>query len=160
MGSVRQINVKPERPGEHWLPKMPVPMVELGPSGPRGDFNRYRHEELHDEADSAVLLVAHETLEEVRQEGWPVHAGDLGENFTTEGIPNAEFRPGRTVEIGPALLQVSRACDPCTNLYLLPYVGERLGPKFVKAMVGRRGWYASVVRPGTVRVGDPVTLGP
>ena len=51
---------------------------------------------------------------------------------------------------------VSRACDPCTNLYLLPYVGKSKGPQFLKVMLGRRGWYARVLEEGSVRAGDPI----
>jgi MOSC domain-containing protein YiiM len=160
MGIVRQINVKPERAGKHGLPKAPVASVELGASGPAGDFNRYRHETLHDEPDSAVLIVPWETLRALQSEGWPVQAGDLGENFTTEGIPYEAMRPGTRVHLGRTEVQVTRACDPCDNLYLLPYVGRTRGPEFLKVMLGRRGWYAKVLTPGTVRVGDPVRAGP
>ena len=155
MGIVRQINVKARAAGEHGLPKTPVPSVELTSAGPVGDFNRYRHETLHDELDSAVLIVPVETLRDLEREGWPVRPGDLGENFTTEGIPYEAMRPGTRVRLGPAEVQVTRACDPCDNLYLLPYVGPQRGPAFLKVMLGRRGWYARVRTPGTVRAGDP-----
>jgi len=160
VASIRQINVKPRRTGEHGLPKHPVPSVELDPAGPRGDFNNYRHETLHDEAESAVLLMPAETLTDLQREGWPVQPGDLGENFTTEGIPYGDFHPGGRVHLGGTVVEVTRACDPCDNLYLLPYVGPKRGPAFLKVMMGRRGWYAKVLKAGTVRVGDPVRLEP
>ena len=58
--------------------------------------------------------------------------------------------------MGEAILQVSKPCVPCTNLYLLPYVGEKKGPGFIKTMIDRRGWYAAVVHPGRTRTGDPI----
>lgn len=54
---------------------------------------------------------------------------------------------------------ITRPCDPCSNLYLLPYVGERRGPEFMKTMLQRRGWYARVLTPGRVRRGDPIVIG-
>lgn len=160
-GTVLRLHRKPETREEHGLPKSAVPEVILTPSGVQGDFNRYRHEEKHDDPDMAVLLEPVETLEELRQEGWPIAPGDLGENITTSGIPYSEFRLGRTVEVGEARLRISRVCSPCENLYLLPYVGRSRGSEFLKTMLDRRGWFARVERPGRVRVGDTISvLGP
>lgn len=156
MAQVLRLNIKGAQPGAHGLPKHPVPSAQLDFEGFSGDFNRYRHEELRDEADSAVLLLPIETVRDLQRDGWPVEPGHLGENVTTEGVPYNDLNPGSVWSIGSAVVRVTRACDPCTNLYLLPYVGPTRGPAFVKTMVGRRGWYARVVDPGVVRVGDPI----
>ncbi|MGD0587468.1 MAG: MOSC domain-containing protein [Thermoplasmata archaeon] len=148
--------MKPEVPGEHGLPKPSVPEVFVGRTGLQGDFNRYRHEQKADDAAMAVLIVPRETLAELEKEGWPVRPGDLGENITTEGIAYDAFVPGRRFRVGDAELEVSKACTPCDNLYLLPYVGPARGPEFLKVMLDRRGWYARVVREGRIRVGDRV----
>ncbi len=97
-----------------------------------------------------------ETIRSLNAEGWPIHEGDLGENITTEGIPYKEFHPGDKFRVGGATLEVSKPCDPCTNLYLLPYVGETKGPGFLKTMLHRRGWYASVAREGRIHTGDAI----
>jgi len=106
----------------------------------------------------AVLIVPLETLRELNGEGWPVQSGDLGENLTTEGISNDAFVPGRKFRVGETVVEVSKECTPCTNLYLLPYVGEARGPAFLEAMLGRRGWYARDLQEGRVRAHDPVEL--
>ncbi len=155
-GRVHQINVKPETPGEEGLPKTPVEAARVRAGGLAGDFNRYRHERQHDDPNAALLLVPLETISELNQEGWPIKPGDLGENITTTGIPYESFVPGKIYGVGEAEIQISKRCDPCTNLYLLPYVGERNGPAFLKVMRGRRGWYAKVLREGRIRVGDPI----
>ena len=155
-GRVYRLHRKPEAPGEHGLPKASVPEARFHVGGVEGDFNRYRHEERHDDPAMAVLLLPRETLEELNREGWPVRPGDLGENVTTEGIPYDALSPGGRFRVGDAELEVSKACTPCDNLYLLPYVGPERGPAFLKTTLGRRGWYARVVHGGTVRVGDPV----
>jgi len=156
MARVLQINVKPRAGDEVGLPKHPRPEARLDLLGFEGDFNHYRHDQLHDEPESAVLLMPKETIEAIGRDGWPVRPGDLGENLTTEGIPYDSMGPGRRLRVGETVLEVTRACDPCTNLYQLPFVGPTKGPAFLKAMHGRRGWYAKVLRPGTVRVGDPI----
>ena len=155
-GTVVQINVKPKSNGERGLPKSPVDSAVVARGGVVGDFNVYRHEELADDPDSALLIMPAETLMELNAEGWPVKPGDLGENLTTSGIPYEAFSVGKTFAAGGVRFQISRACDPCDNLYLLPYVGRARGPKFIKAMLGRRGWYARVLGGGRVSRGDTV----
>jgi MOSC domain-containing protein YiiM len=155
-GMVHQINVKPQTRGEHGLPKKPVDSVRVTKAGLAGDYNLYRQETLHGDPDSAVLLVPLETILQLNAEGWPVKIGDLGENFTTTGIPYDSFAPGKAFRIGGTTVEVSRACKPCKNLHLLPYVGSSMGPAFVKAMLGRRGWYARVKSEGVVRRGDTI----
>ena len=155
-GRVHQINVKPATPGEHGLPKMPVESVLVTRAGLSGDYNTYRQEKLKGDPDSAVLLMPRETISQLNSEGWPIKPGDLGENFTTSGIPYDQFSPRIRFRLGSATVEVSRACDPCNNLYLLPYVGEAKGPLFLKVILGRRGWYARVVEEGRVNRGDAI----
>jgi len=155
-GMVVQLNRKPEVPGEHGLPKVPVPTARVSRSGVEGDFNRYRTEEKHRDPDMAVLILPFEVISALNQEGWPVRPGDLGENLTSSGLPNNEFRPSRKVRAGSVLLEVSKPCDPCNNLYLLPYVGTTRGPEFLRTTLGRRGWYCRVVEEGVIQKGDPI----
>ena len=55
-------------------------------------------------------------------------------------------------------IEISFICDPCTNLYALSYVGEKRGPKFIETTNNRRGWYARVLKEGSVSVGDSFLL--
>ncbi len=155
-GVVHQLNAKSEHPGERGIPKHAIEEATLSAGGVVGDFNRDRHEEHHDDPAKAILLLPLETIEQLDREGWPVRPGDLGENLTTEGIPYAALAPGTRWTVGAVEIEVSARCDPCTVLYGLPYVGTARGPEFLKTLIGRRGWYARVVRPGRVRVGDPI----
>ncbi len=155
-GRIHQINVKAQTPGERGLPKAPVEVTVVRRQGLDGDFNRYRHDERRDDPDMALLLIPVETLRELNREGWPLRPGDIGENITTSGIPYSDFAPGKIFRVGEAEVQVSKRCDPCTNLYLLPYVGEAKGPAFLRVMHGRRGWYVRVLSEGRIRRGDPI----
>jgi len=155
-GRVFDIHRKPETTGEHGLPKPSVSEAVIVRAGVQGDFNRYRHETKRDDPEMALLIMPRETLDQLQLEGWPVRSGDLGENITTEGIPYDAFAPGRRFRAGEVVFEVSKACTPCDNLYLLPYVGPTRGPEFLRTMNGRRGWYARVVREGRVRSGDRI----
>jgi len=157
-GRVASLSVKPETAGEAGLPKRVVASVEFTTAGAGGDFNRYRTRQLQGDPDSAVLLLTEDILVTLREEGWPVAAGDLGENVLVSGIPASALAPGSVVRLGEVRVQLTRDCDPCTELYLLPYVGTARGPQFVRTLQGRRGWYARVLDGGPVRRGDPVQV--
>ncbi len=157
-GRVVGLHRKAESPGARGLPKPSVPRAQLGPHGVDGDYNRWREETRHGDPDQAVLLLPLEVIEALNSEGWPVRPGDLGENITTRGLPNAAFAVGRQVEVGSACLRVSKPCHPCEYLATLPYVGTVRWAEFARTMTGRRGWFARVERPGSVAVGDAVVL--
>ena len=157
-GYLVQLSIKSRTPGEHGLPKRAVPGLEISPSGAEGDYNDYRTRALHGDPEQAILLMTQDLLDQLNAEGWPVAPGHLGENLTLGGIPEAALQPGVRLQIGDVLLEVSAACDPCDRLYALPYIGIDRGPTFLRATVGRRGWYARVLAGGQVSLGSPVSL--
>jgi MOSC domain-containing protein YiiM len=157
-GTVERIGVKGAVPNETGLRKPAVPSAHVRSAGLDGDYNHYRQEEMHGDPDSAVLLLTAETIEELNQEGWPVRPGDMGENLTVRGLPSGALGVGSRLSTGEVEIEISRTCDPCRNLFELPYVGAEKGPAFLKATNGRRGWYARVRREGAVRVGDRIEL--
>jgi len=156
-GEIQQINVKPQTRGEHGLPKKRVDSAFVVRAGLVGDFNVYRHEERLDDPDQALLIMPAETIRELNSEGWPIKPGDLGENFTTRGIPYQDFNIGKVFTADRVRFQITKACDPCDNLFLLPYIGTSKGPGFLKVMLGRRGWYAKVLEEGHVKTGVRLT---
>jgi len=157
-GRVLQLSVKPETPGEFGLPKQAVAELFVTATGAAGDFNRYRTEQLPGDRDQALLLMTQDLLDTLRSEGWPVERGDLGENLTLGGVPESSLAPGVRLRLGQVELEISKACDPCTETYSLPYIGPERGPAFVRALVGRRGWYARVLREGRLDLKTPVVL--
>ena len=157
-GRIERLSVKPETPGEYGLPKRAVPFLAVTPLGAEGDFNNYRTREMPGDRDQALLLMTREVLDALRSEGWPVEAGDLGENITLDGVAEASLGPGTRFRLGPVEIEISKACDPCTETYVLPYIGPERGPAFVKALVGRRGWYARVHTAGRIDLDSPVTV--
>jgi MOSC domain-containing protein YiiM len=155
LGTIFQINVKPETPGERGIPKVPTQRALVTRNGLDGDFNRWRHEEAHDDLAMAILLMPLETIEALKAEGWPIEPGDIGENFTTQGIPYNSFAPGKHYRIGEAVITITKPCDPCSFLYVLPNIGK--SKDIVQAMYNRRGWYASVETEGWVAKGDSIS---
>lgn len=154
---VVQINRKPYTSGAPGLPKMPVAVVGVTTRGIDGDFNVYRHEKKHDTPDRALLLYVADQLKTLNEEGWPVRAGDIGENLLLEGVRYEALQPGTRWQVGTrVVLEVTEACHPCKTLGHLPYVGPDRVRDFIAIMKGRRGWYAKVLREGTVQQGDRV----
>jgi MOSC domain-containing protein YiiM len=157
-GRVAHLHLKPREGRARGLPKGAVPQLTITSDGVVGDFNRWRTEKAKGDPDQAVLLLNEEILADLQAEGWPVQPGHLGENVTVAGLAPDALREGAIVRLGDAVLEVSKACDPCTILFTLPYVGAKRGPKFLRTMMGRRGWYARVLQGGTVQENAPIEV--
>ncbi len=150
-GSIYQINVKPSVSGERGIPKSSVGHAYLSRTGVTGDYNLYRTEKKDGTLDRAVLVIPLETITQLADAGWSVQPGDLGENITTQGIPYGSFAIGSRWKVDEAMIQISEVCKPCKNLRVLPYVGLTKIIPFVRTLVGRRGWYARVLKEGNIR---------
>ena len=73
-------------------------------------------------------------------------------------IDYKEITAGQKYLIGEAEIEISFICEPCTNLYKLPYIGTQRGPEFMAAIMNRRGWYARVLKEGHISVGNSFVL--
>lgn len=156
-GAIIQINVKPKVVGEVGLPKKPVQEAVITKNGVSGDYNNYRQEKLGGTPDQAVLIMTVDKLQYLNSLGWPIKHGDLGENFTVAGISYNDFKPGSKFKIGSdVVIQVTKACQPCSNLGCLSYVGKEKVKEFIQLMRDQRGWYARVLSEGIVKQGDPI----
>ena len=154
MAKVIQLNVKAKKEKEVGLPKHQITEAFVTKSGMQGDFNNYRYDKMNNTEEQALLIMPIEMINKLNQEGWPLKAGDIGENLTTEGIPYNDFQPNSSFKAGDVEFEITYACDPCNNLEHLPYVGKEKGTEFIKTMVKRRGWYAKVIKEGKIKTGD------
>lgn len=96
----------------------------------------------------SVLFVSAEDLEAVG-----VEPGTIKENFTVRGTDVMNWPLGQRVGIGEAEFEVAMVCDPC-------HLMDEIRPGLQAELEGRRGMLASIVRQGSVAVGDSVVLLP
>jgi len=107
---------------------------------PFDHYGGWREELGSDEAGGHVLLE---------------QPGAFGENISTLGWTEETVHVGDIVRLGPVLLQVSQARQPCWKLDV------RFGVEGLARRVqatGRTGWYYRVLEPGRVESGSRLTL--
>ncbi len=140
------------------VPKAPVEAAEIGFRGLVGDTQTDRVH--HGRPFQAVCLYGLDVIEALQAEGHPIAPGSAGENVTVAGLDWATLRPGALVAVGDeVLLELSSYATPCAK-----NAGWFAGGDFRRMDQDRHpGWsrlYGTVLRPGTVRAGDPVVVEP
>jgi MOSC domain-containing protein YiiM len=107
-----------------------------------------------------VHLVHAELFDELRDAGFDVTAGQMGENITTRGIDLLGLPTGTRLRLGDtAIVEITGLRDPCAQLDgLLPgLTGATLGRDDDGNMVRKAGVMAIVVTGGVVRPGDTIS---
>jgi MOSC domain-containing protein YiiM len=123
------------------------------------------HPQIHGGPNQAILLIAAETVDELKSRGYPVFYGAMGENLTTRGLDPRQLRIGQQLRAGGALLEITKVRGPCTQLDVYgPSIKQEIYDQQVKAKDptsprwGMSGFYARVIKPGPVNPGDMVTV--
>lgn len=108
-----------------------------------------------------VHLMHAELHDELREQGFGVGAGEMGENVTTRGVDLLGLPVGARLRLGPeAVVEVTGLRNPCTQL-------DGLAPGLMAAVLGRdadgglvrkAGIMAVVVTEGHVRPGDSIRV--
>jgi MOSC domain-containing protein YiiM len=157
-GVIIQINVSPGG-----IPKRPIVAGMITPLGLVGDA--CAHPQIHGGLRQAVLLIAAETIDELKARGYPVFYGALGENLTTRGLDRRQLRIGHQLRAGAALLEITKVRGPCMALDVYgPAIKQELYDDRVNAgdptspRWGMSGFYAQVIQPGAVHPKDPILL--
>ena len=101
-----------------------------------------------------VSLLAIESIRKMQNLGLDVKPGDFAENLTTEGIDLLSLPVGTTLTIGTDIeaevSQIGKEChDRCSIYY---QAGDCVMPK--------EGIFITIIRGGTVKKGDMVTIKP
>jgi MOSC domain-containing protein YiiM len=110
----------------------------------------------HGGDEQAVYAYAREELDDwERSLGRELRNGMFGENLTTRGLVVSDAVIGERWRIGDAVLQVTGPRIPCGTFR--DHMAEK-GWLRTFALVARSGAYLTVVRPGTIRAGDEVTV--
>jgi MOSC domain-containing protein YiiM len=81
--------------------------------------------------------------------------GAMGENFTCSGLLEDEAFVGDRWKVGDAVVEITQPRSPCYKL-ALRYRRPDLVSRFLEA--NKPGFYASVVKEGSVKAGDAMTL--
>jgi MOSC domain-containing protein YiiM len=144
------------------IPKRAIPVGELTETGVAGDAWRYP---FHGGRRQAILLITIEGIDELISQGFPLFPGALGENLTTRGLDRRELRIGHRLRAGDAAIELTKIRTPCATLNVY---GSGIQAAIYDARVhagdpesqrwGLSGFYASVVRPGTVSAGDTIEI--
>lgn len=108
-----------------------------------------------------VHLIHAELYDELREAGFNVAAGQMGENITTRGIDLLSLPTGTRLRIGAeAVIEITGLRNPCAQL-------EKIQTGLMKAVLDRdeegnlirkAGVMAVVLASGPVEPGDPITI--
>jgi MOSC domain-containing protein YiiM len=145
--------------------------VTISVHGIEGDYNHYRTIALQSTPNRAVSILTEDSMIFLRSVYPTSQNGDLGENLTFGGLKYSDLMVGVILLLGETVrLQITEPIEPCANLCKLPYINsDALKPKqriircheFLQKLDvsdGLRGWYAKVLNPGLVHVGDVVSI--
>lgn len=134
-------------------PMQQVSQVEaLAGAGLRGDryYERTGYWTAVDECQ--VTLIEAEGLEAIQQTtGIRVGNGEHRRNLITRHVKLESLR-GKQFQIGEAILEYDRPRPPCS------YIQSITEPGMTRALVGRGGICARVVKSGTIRAGDEIVV--
>ena len=108
-----------------------------------------------------VHLIAGETLDGLREEGFDVAPGAIGENITTRGIDLFALPEGARLTLGSdAIVEITGLRNPCVQL-------DRFQPGLMQAVLRRdaggavtlrAGVMGVVLESGDVKPGDQITV--
>ena len=108
-----------------------------------------------------VHLVAQELIEQLQKDGFPVVAGIMGENITTQGIDLLALPENTTLVFGSAAtIKITGLRNPCAQL-------DGIKPGLMKAvldtdeegnLIRKAGVMATVIAGGVINVGDPISI--
>ncbi|MGE0760540.1 MAG: MOSC domain-containing protein [Pirellulaceae bacterium] len=125
------------------IPKLPLEEAAVDLRGIQGDGHSHAK---HDRPDRALSLFDLEVLRALVAEGFPLQPGTAGENITVEGLHVQGLPPGTLLKMGDVVMRLEQPRKPC-------YVLDAVHPDLQRAIVGRCGYLASVIRPGCIRPG-------
>jgi MOSC domain-containing protein YiiM len=108
-----------------------------------------------------VHLIHSELHDELREQGFEVAPGQLGENVTTSGIDVLGLPRGTILGLGEeAVIEITGLRNPCRQINGLQtgLMKTVLGRDADGEVIRKAGVMAVVITGGPVRPGDPITL--
>jgi MOSC domain-containing protein YiiM len=158
------------RSGQHTFSKPVVSAIRLRPGlGVEGDAHfgekvkhRSRVRKNPDDPNLRQVHLIHEELfAELRQDGFEVAPGAIGENVTTRGIDLLGLPTGTRLRLGAeAVVEITGLRNPCRQLddFAPGLMAAVLGRDADGRLVRRAGVMAIVIAGGDVTAGDTITV--
>ncbi len=132
------------------VPKRSVDQARVTLDGLEGDG---RDHPKHIKPTRAVSLLDYEIIETLRQEGYSVGPGVLGENLSVRHLNVQSLMPGtRLTFAGGVVIELVEPRKPC-------FVLGAIDPALEKETVGRIGYMARVITEGVIRAGETISVG-
>lgn len=105
-----------------------------------------------------VHLIHAELLDALREAGFDVGHGQLGENITTTGIDLLALPTGTRLSIGEAVIEITGLRNPCTQIeqFRAGLLSQVVHRDASGALVRKAGIMGIVLAGGTVRPGDAI----
>lgn len=151
IGRVHQLAISPGG-----VPKRPIDLARIDRLGLAGDA--VAHPRFHGGPERAVCLYSLDLIHALQADGHPIYPGSTGENVTIAGLDWAALARGCQLALGAeVIVEITEPAVPCKQIR--GSFADR-DPSRLSAVLhpGAARLYARVVRPGVVRVDDPVTL--
>lgn len=129
------------------IPKSPVERAIVTSAGLAGD--RHNHEK-HNTSLQAISILDEEDIDDLQREGFKVFPGATGENLTVRGLSIDGMQAGQRLRFeGGVEIELTKRRQPC-------YVLDAIDPELKRAIVGRCGFLARVMRGGEIRAGERI----
>lgn len=117
----------------------------------RKDPNRLNLRQVH--------LIQAELFDEVRERGYELGPGDLGENVTTAGVDLLSLPTGTRLDLGGPVVRLTGLRQPCVLINrfkagLMKVLIEKVDGETIR----KAGVMSVVERGGEVRPGHPITI--
>lgn len=150
-GHIFQINAS-----KGGVPKLAIPAGDVSAGGLSAD--RQRDQQHHGGTERALCLFSLEHILALQEEGHPVYPGAIGENVTVAGLDWSVLTPGARLRLGDDVeITITSYTAPCSNI-ASAFADGNMNRVSQKKHPGWSRFYARVVQPGRISVGDPVSI--
>jgi len=148
---LHSIQVNPEG----GVPKYGVDSAFISSLGVEGD--KQNNVKNHGGILKAVCLYSLEVITSLQEQGHPIECGTTGENLTVSGLDWSEVQTGAILNIGDVQLEITMPASPCYKIAESFLEGDF---SCISHDVDRQmsRMYAKVIKEGTLKPGDVVTL--
>lgn len=149
MAHIFQINIS-----NGGVPKYPVPQAKITSLGVEGDQHKNTKE--HGGEARALCLYSLEHILAFQAEGNSIFPGAMGENLTLAGLDWSSISPGDKIYLGEeVIIEISKHTTPCNNIKSF-FSDGNYSRVSEKANPGWARFYARVIKPGSIQIGDKV----